>query len=78
MKPDKCDLLKKEVQYVEHCVSIARISPDLDKVKCVQDWAIPKTVKQLQSSQGLAVYYYRFVKDFARIVKPLNELLSPK
>ncbi|XP_063350112.1 thy-1 membrane glycoprotein [Pelmatolapia mariae] len=75
LKPKKCCLLKPEVQYLGHRVSAKGIAPDPDKIKCIQEWPIPTTVKQLQSFLGLAGYYRRFVKDFARIAQPLNQIL---
>lgn len=81
LKMHKCHFLKKEVQYLGHRVSAEGISPDPEKVKCVEEWPTPKTVKELQSFLGLAGYYRRFIKDFAKIACPLNRLLtgiSPK
>lgn len=75
LKPKKCCLLKPEVQYLGHRVSAKGVAPDPDKIKCIQEWPIPTTVKQLQSFLGLAGYYRRFVKDFARIAQPLNQIL---
>jgi len=44
-------------------------------VKVVLDWPFPKSVKEVQKFLGLANYYRRFVKDFAKIVRPLHELM---
>ena len=44
-----------------------------EKVQGVVGWPIPKNVKDMQKFLGLANYYRRFVKDFARIAKPLHE-----
>jgi len=35
---------------------------------------VPKSVKDVQKFLGLANYYRQFVKDFARIAKPLHEM----
>ena len=35
---------------------------------------VPKGVKDVQKFLGLANYYRRFVKDFAKIAKPLHEM----
>jgi hypothetical protein len=40
------------------------------------DWKPPKFVHQIRSFLGLAGYYRRFVPDFSRIAKPMNELLK--
>jgi len=44
------------------------------KVKAVLDWPVPKLVKNIQRFLGLANYYRRFVKGFAKIVRLLYEL----
>lgn len=75
LKPNKCRFLKQEVPYLGHRVSAKGIAPDPDKVKCIREWPIPATSKQLQSFLGLAGYYPRFVKDFAKIASPLNQML---
>ena len=70
--------LKIWTQWLEeslHRVSAKGIAPDPDEVKCIKDFPIPATSKQLQSFLGLAGYYPRFVKDFAKIASPLNQML---
>jgi len=36
---------------------------------------VPKSVKYVQKFLGLANYYRRFVKDFAKIARPLYEMM---
>jgi len=38
-------------------------------------WPIFQGVKNVQKFLGLANYYRRFVKDFAKIAKPLHQLV---
>jgi hypothetical protein len=49
---------------------------DPDKVKTVRDWPIPQSVDELRRYLGFSSYNRRFVKDYAKIAKPLNELLK--
>ena len=44
------------------------------KVQEVVDWLVPKSIKDMQKFQGLANYYRQFIKDFARIAKPLYRI----
>lgn len=49
---------------------------DPEKVSAVRDWSAPKTVRQVRSFLGFVGYYRRFIKNFSKIAKPLNQLLS--
>ena len=44
------------------------------KVDGVLSWPQPKTMKDVRKFLGLANYYRRFIKDFARVARPLNML----
>jgi len=48
------------------------------KVKAVLDWPTPKSVKYIQKFLGLANCYRRFIKNFAKIVRPLHKLTRKK
>ena len=42
----------------------------------LEEFAIPKTQTQVRSFVGMCNVYQRFVKHFAKIVQPLNELVK--
>lgn len=41
----------------------------------IANYPQPKTVKELRAFLGLSSYYRKFVKDFAKMAKPLSSLL---
>ena len=45
------------------------------KVKVVLDWPVPKSVKDIKKFLELANYYQRFIEGFAKVVRPLYELM---
>ena len=47
---------------------------DPAKIKAVLYWERPKTSTEVKSFMGLARYYQRFIKYFAKIVTPLTKL----
>jgi len=42
----------------------------------VQQWLIPKNVREIRSFHGLASFYRRFVPNFLTLASPLNELVK--
>lgn len=61
-----------KLKYLSHVVSPEGITPDDDKIYSVRDFLRPHNVKTGRSFLGLANYYRRFIKDFAKIASPLN------
>lgn len=76
LKPSKCELFKQSISYLGHIVSDQGISTDPEKISAVKDWPAPTNVKELRQFLGFIGYYRRFVKDFAKIIAPLNSLLK--
>ena len=72
---EKCRFLCSEVKYLGHLINGDGIKPDPDKIKAVEDFKTPKSVKDIQSFLGLTGYYRTFVKDYAFIADPLTKLL---
>ena len=76
LKPKKCQIMKKEVVFLGHIVNGegVQVNPELTKV--ITEWKTPRNVKELQSFIGLCNYYRKYVKDFAVIATPLNQLMK--
>ena len=53
----KCHCGMTQVSYLGHRLSVSGMIPDSQKVKAVQDWAIPTTVMAVHQFIGLASYY---------------------
>ena len=52
--------------------STLRMEPG--KIAAIQQWEVPTRKKKVQAFLSFANYYRRFIKDYARRVKPLTEL----
>ena len=74
LKPVKCFLLQKSVHYLGHILSEKGVQTDPKKTSCVQEWPIPTCIEELRPFLGLATYYRKFVKNFAKIAAPLHRL----
>jgi len=55
-------------------VSAAGIDPQEKKIQSIQDWPVPKCVRDVRAFFGLASYYRKFVQNFASIAEPLSTL----
>ena len=65
LKPRKCQLFKKEVEYLGHIVSASGIKTDPKKIPAVRDRPEPNNITALRSFIGLCSYYRRFILGFA-------------
>jgi len=75
-KGSKCDFFKKEVQFLGFRVKSNQITTDPEKIKAIQDWPQPSTVRELRSFLGLCNFYRRFIEKHAEIAKPLTNILK--
>ena len=76
LSPEKCHFFQRSVKYLGHIVSELGIQTDPQKVSAVANWPCPENMKQLRSFLGFLGYYRRFIKDFAKVALPLNQLLK--
>ena len=78
LKPSKCVFFQRSVQYLGYIVSTRGIQPDPEKLEKVTTWPTPSSVKSVQQFLGIANYYRRFVRNFAKIAQPLHHLTKQK
>ncbi|PZP12942.1 MAG: hypothetical protein DI611_15630, partial [Brachybacterium faecium] len=73
-KFSKCHFWRREVRFLGHVVSKEGIAVDPAKIVSIQDWKVPRNATEVRSFLGLAGYYRKFIKDFAKISAPLTRL----
>ena len=64
-----------EIQYFGHILSTKGIHPLPSKTQAIQKMHPPTTPKQVHAFLGLVVYYRKFIKNFAKMAKPLTLLM---
>ena len=72
----KCEFYIKVTRYLGHILSTSGIRPDPRKVQALLDWPVTRTTKEVHQFHGLGSYYRGYIEGFARIAKPLTELMK--
>lgn len=77
LKAKKCEFAKSEVKFLGHIVGASGIRPDPAKVKCILD-GLPESRTEVRAWHGLASYYRRYIKNFAKKVRPLTRYVNSR
>ena len=65
----------REVEFLGVVTGPKKVEMQKEKVEGVLSWPAPRNVKKVQKFLGLANYYRRFIKNFARIAALLHMLV---
>ena len=76
INPSKCKFGVAELDFLGHRVSADGIQPLQERVRAIQEFPIPTSVRKLREFLGLINFYHRFIPNCASIVEPLNSLLA--
>ena len=76
LQPSKCQLFSNSIEYLGHLVGPDGISPVPKYLKVVKEWPEPKSPLDVASWLGKTGYYRRFVKDYGKLVRPLQLLTT--
>ncbi len=76
VKFKKCKFKVMEMDFFGHKITQKGLKMDDHKVKAILDWEPPRSIFALKSFLGLASYYHKFIKNFAKITMPLTDLLK--
>jgi len=74
IKPEKYVWKSRKIGFLGVVIGPNRIEMETEKMNGVLSWPQPKNVKDVRKFLGLANYYKRFIKDFARVARPMNVL----
>ena len=77
IKRKKSHFFQTSITFLGHILSANGVSPNPEKVAKIKDWPTPKTPKEVHSFVGLALYYRRFIPNFAKWAGPLHALIIP-
>ena len=69
----KCQFGQTSCEFLGHLVGKGKVSPAALKVKAVQDFAFPRTKRQVRQFLGLTGYYRRFIPKYSEHAYNLTE-----
>ena len=76
LKPSKCNFFRTEISYLGHKVSAASMEPGTESLKGIMEIMPPAMYTQVHKFLGTTGYFRCFIKGYAKIAKPLNDLLQ--
>ena len=76
VNPSKCVWMTKELKLLGHIINGKELKVDPSKVKAIEERLPPTNVKETQIFLGCTGYYRSMIKDYAKIAKPLYDLLK--
>jgi exodeoxyribonuclease III len=76
VKASKCHFFTKRVPFLGHLVTPGGISINPDRIAAVSNMAPPADSKSLSAFIGMSGYYRNYMRDYARIIQPLRDILT--
>jgi len=74
IKLKKCVWKVRKIRFLGVVIGPNGIKMEKEKVDRVLSWPEPKNMKDIRKFLGLTNYYRKFIKDFARVARPINVL----
>ena len=77
-KPSKCQILRISIKYLGRLGDKHGVIPHPEAVEAVLIWKALKTDTELMSFLGFANYYREFIKGYADMIYPMQQLMRNK
>jgi len=74
LQPEKCEFDQSQIKYLRLIIQEGKVAMDPIKVQAITNWPVLQTLHELQGFLGFANFYHCFIKNFARLACPLNNL----
>ena len=76
LKPSKCSFLHRQITFLGHEISTDGMKPGTLNLKGITEMAPPANYTEVWRFLGMTGFFRRFIKNYARITKPLNDILE--
>ena len=73
-KFSKCEFHVETVEFLGYVIGKGGVSMNQKKVEVIMNWKVPSSKTEVQSFIGFANYYRRFIREFAKLARPLHQL----
>ena len=78
LKPSKCHFLQDEITFLGYEISAEGMKPGTANLKVIAEMARPTTYTGVRRFTGMTGFFWWLIKGYAKIAKPLNNLLEGK
>ncbi len=75
VKKSKSRFKTKKIEFLDYVIQFEQIKKNSKKTNTVRNWSSSKQVKKVQVFLELMNYYWKFVSNYAKIVKSLMWLM---
>ena len=76
-KLKKCVLGQESIEFLGYVIGNRSLEMSSEKIKAIQAWKTPfSSLREVRAFLGLASYYRRFIRNFAKITAPISDLLQ--
>ena len=76
LKPSRCSFLRRQIMFLGHEISADGMKPGTLNLKGITEIAPPANYTEVRRFLGMTGFFRRFIKNYARITKPLNDILE--
>ena len=76
LKPSKCRFMRKQITFLGHEVSANGMKPGNLNLEGIAEMAPLANYTEVWHFLGMTGFFRRFIKNYARIAKPLNDILE--
>lgn len=78
LNPEKCHFFRTEVAFLGHLCTSEGLKADPKKISVMQRYPRPHDKESVHRFVCFCNYYRRFVRDFAKVTKPLTNLVKKR
>jgi hypothetical protein len=75
-QPEMCQFGVAEVGFLGFVINSEGISMESDRITTIEDWPMPKSIRNVQVLLGFANFYQGFIRKYAKVTLPSTQLLK--